>query len=193
MKKLAVLSALIIGMLAGVGVQAQTDTSKDTDIAGALLMYIPNRIVDMVDMFSLDLGFGPSAKADMRVTRAFSFGAGTGATAMALKGYNRQYGCSLDDGYDMSFAWIANENSERSHSLNNVQEYWYHSSGMPKPSERIYNWQKGARDYWAIEAGGALFVQVDFAIHPVDIADFITGFFFYDLKGDDYTLDDTSF
>lgn len=187
MKRLAVLSAFLV-TIGGIGFQAQAG-----DIVDKLVLYVPNRIVSFFDIFSADVGYGPSIKADVAVTKAFDFGAGTGATSKAIKGYNRQYGFALENGYKLSFGPITAEETEVSHSTNNVQDYWVHSKGLPDYTEKVYDIEKGARDYWAVSVGAALFVEADFAIHPIDIANFVTGFFLYDIKDNEYDLDNTKF
>lgn len=187
MKRMAFLAAVLVTM-GGFGFQAQAG-----DMVDKLVLYVPNRIVSLFDIFSVDLGYGAAAKVDVQATKALDFAAGTGATSKAVKGYNRQYGFDLEKGYKLAFGPLTAEESEVSDSVNNVQEYWYHAKGLPDYTDRLYDIENGARDYWAIGGGAAFLVEANVAIHPVDIANFVTGFFFYNIKDNEYTLDNTKF
>ncbi len=186
MKKFAMLSAIVVAM--GFGIQSQA-----FDIVDKLVLYIPNRLVEASDLFSLDLGFGPAIKADVSATKAFDFGAGVGPTSKMVKGYNRQYGFTLEKGYSLGFTCLTNQEIERSHSNNNVQNFSIDAAGLPDCTEKVYDIKKGAIDYWAVGGEVALGVDAGLYIHPVNIADFITGFFLYDLKDNDLTLDNTKY
>ncbi len=184
MKKLVALVAIVIAMTAGTVTQAS--------VRDKIVMYIPNRICDAMDMFSLSLAFGPTARGEVWCTRPFAFGAGTGILAKAAKGYNRQYGCGLESGWETSFGAVSSEQKELSHSIGSLKDYSYYSSGAPNPSEKIYNFYNGERDYWSLGmTGGLAIAEVSGEFHPVEIFDFFAGFLFIDLKGDDLTLFDT--
>jgi len=182
MKKLAVMGSLVLAMTFGAAAQAA--------VADTILLYLPNRLVDLVDMFSIELGFGPAIRGHVRFSRACDIGAGVGATAKAVKGYNRQYGAALEKGWDASFLMISAENKEREKTSRGVQKFYYYATGTPLPTEKIYDFYEGARDYFTIGADGAALVEVNFEAHLVEIADFITGWLFIDLKSDDFTGDD---
>ena len=62
----------------------------------------------------------------------------------------------------------------------------YIYSGMQMPNESIF--ADRIKDYWALEVEAAALIDVKFGLHPLNIADFITGIFFYDLLGNDYKL-----
>lgn len=163
---------------------------SNAGVADKILLYVPNRIVDFSDIITGSLSFGTAAGLDIRLTRGMDFGAGTGITARAIKGYNQQYGGAIDNYWSASFMCLSGEDTERSIASRWVKEYIYHSSGMPLPSEPIYDMYTGARDYWEIGVAVDALVGVSFEIHPVEIADFITGFFFIDIKGDDTAVED---
>ena len=184
MKRMAILSAIFVAVV-GMGFQASAG-----DFAEKAALYVPNRIVTFFDIFSFDLGWGPSIKADVQATKACDFAAGIGSTAKVIKGVNRQYGFGLEKGYKLAFGTFYKEDAAVSDSIGSVQEYWYQANdnGAPNYKEKIYDIETGARDYWAVGVGAACFVEVDFAINPIDLANFVTGFFFYDLKDNQYTF-----
>lgn len=182
MKKLVMLASLVLALTVGSGVQAS--------VGDKLLLYIPNRLVDFVDIISLSMGFGPAIRVNVHATRVISFGGGVGATAKAIKAINRQYGAGLESGWETSFMMISAESKELKDNTRGVKSFNYYSTGVPSTDEKIYEFYDGARDYWSIGvAGAAGLVELDAEFHPVEFADFFTGFLFIDLKGDDFTSD----
>jgi len=155
-----------------------------------ILLYIPNRIVDLVDMFSLTLGFGPAIGAEAQITEYCALGGEVGCTAQAVKGINRQYGFAFDNGWDASFLMVSAETRERSDSIGSVKDYYFHTTGVPVAKREPYDFHNGAKDFWAIGAKAAALVEVEFDIHPVEIADFILGWLFIDIKDDDFGRDE---
>lgn len=164
--------------------------TKADGVVDKIFLYIPNRIIDAMDIFTLNLGAGPVVRAELKATEAFQFGAGIGCTAKAIKGYNRQYGGCMENGWNAGFTCIMGEDTERKPTSRWVQQYWEVYSGCPLPSQEIYNFYTGARDYWAIGGTLGAGIEADIYIHPVEIFDFITGIFFIDIKGDDLTFED---
>ena len=61
---------------------------------------------------------------------------------------------------------------------------------MPSYKAQEYNRFEGSRDYWEIGGEGGAGLIGRAAIHPINVADFITGWFFIDLAGNDITSDD---
>lgn len=184
MKKIAFILTCVM-MLGTAGYNAKAD-----DVWSKIALYIPNRVMDALDIVTLSVGVGPVVRADVYATRAFAFGAGVGAEVMAVKGYNRQYGVCREAGYNMSFAMFNSVNLTRDGQSRLVVPFVIDEDGFPSPNERLYEFYSGARDYWAFGGSLALGLAGTLAIHPVEIADFITGIFFIDLKEDDITGED---
>ncbi len=179
MKRFLVMVALLF--IASIAVNA--------GVKDKVLLYLPNRILDATDIFSLGLGIGPAAKLELRATRACDFGGGVGAAAYAVKDYNRQYGGCLQNGYDWSFTCLGDENEQRTGSRW-VKSDWYQYTGIPSYKAQEYDRFEGSRDYWEIGGEGGAGLIGRAAIHPINIADFITGWFFIDLAGNDITSED---
>ena len=182
MKKIVMLVAMV--MMLG------TSSVVKADAGDTLLLYIPNRIVDFADMFSLTLGFGPAIGAEVQATKYLGMGGEVGPTVQMIKGINRQYGFAQQSGWDASFLMISAEQRERSESIGSVKDYYYFSTGVPTMEKSTYDFHKGARDFWAVGGELAALVEVQGYVHPVEIADFFLGLFFIDIKGDDFTADD---
>jgi hypothetical protein len=57
MKKFIALAVVVFAMTAGTASQAQ--------VLEKLALYIPNRFLDAMDMFSVSLAFGPTARGEV--------------------------------------------------------------------------------------------------------------------------------
>ena len=157
-------------------------------ITDKILMYIPNRVMDFLDIFSLKLGTGVTSTPQLRLTHAVGFGYGIGPTGSVEWSYGRRIGSSLDSGAEIFFLCDGYYNIQREFSTGTLADYWYQSSGMQWPGDPVFARDR-AYDYWALEVEVAAFADVKVAFHPVEFADFIAGIFFYDgLSEDDYTL-----
>ena len=157
-------------------------------VADKILMYIPNRVMDLLDTFSLKLGTGVTSKLQLRLTHAFGIGYGIGPTGSVEWSYGRRIGTSLDNGKEIFFISDGYYDIQREFSTGTLVDYWYQASGMQWPEDPVFSRDR-AYDYWALEVEVAAFADVKVAFHPVEFADFIAGIFFYDgISGDDYKL-----
>jgi len=182
MKKLFLTLAVVAtGLFAS---QAHSATIEER-----LVFYIPNRIIDALDTFSVALGLGPAIEARLMATRAIDVGAGIGMTAKAYKIHNRQYGLGIEEGWYWSFICVGEENFSVLESTSLVERYVETRTGFPEPIQRVYDFFEGPRDYWAFGGSLGLFLDGDLYVHPVEFADFILGFFLLDIKDDDLTYD----
>ena len=182
MKKFVTLAAIVMMMVTSSVVKAE---AGDT-----ILLYIPNRIVDFADMFSITLGFGPAIGLKAQATKYCALGGEVGPTVQMIKGINRQYGFAKQSGYDVSFLMISAERRDRVDPIGSVKKYYYYSTGVPSMEKNPYDLHKGAVDFWGVGGKIAALVELQAEIHPVEIADFVLGLFFIDIKGDDFTADD---
>ena len=116
MKKLALLSiAIIFTMCAAINSSAAAAATTDNSLSPAskveedkgshtndmvkvMLLYIPNRLIDVTDIFTMSLGVGGHGAMDVHLTRYFQLGAWHGPNYFIAKGYARQYGGGLQDG-----------------------------------------------------------------------------------------------
>ena len=177
---------LLILVLASVCVPA-----RGNEVMEKVALYIPNRLVDALDMFSFSLGVGPAVEARLMGTRFVDVGAGASLFCYKFyKHHNRQYGFGLEEGWYWSFISVGEESYSMLASTSLVDKYVENRTGIPDPATRTYDFFDGSRDYWAI--GGALgfLVDGDLYIHPMEWIDFALGFLFIDIKGDDLVFDD---
>ena len=182
MKKFAMLTVVL--MIMG------TSSVAKAGAGDTILLYIPNRIVDMMDVFSVTVGFGPAIGAELKATKYCSLGGEVGFTAQMVKGINRQYGFAVENGWNASFLMISAENRERDESIGSVKNYYYYSTGVPSIDPIPYDFHKGAKDFWGVGAKLAALIELQAEFHPVEIADFVLGWLFIDIKDDDFTADD---
>ena len=152
----------------------------------AILLYVPNRILDLNDSFTMSLGAGANAGAELTLTRYFQPGGFYGSEYYITKGYNNQYGGAYSQGWNYSFAPpLTDECRFLDDSFGSVKEFIIREEGLhiPVRTEEVYD--KKIRDFWSIGVSAGWIVSFNFEIHPVDLADFVTGLFFYDFKGND--------
>lgn len=155
-----------------------------------LTLYLPNRVMDLLDTFTINVGGGPTLHAELFATRACDVGGGIGYTFQLIKDHNRQYGWAAQNGYAGYFPMMAKEDLERRPASYFVKEFWQTAQGVPSPNDPIYDSHKGARDYW--EIGGILglfLIEAKVSIHPIEILDAVLGFFFIDIRNDDMTFE----
>ena len=178
--------AISVGMLfsASASVHAQSQWMDK------VTLYFPNRVLDILDAFSLNLGVGLTAHASLRATHAVEIGGGYSATAQMVKDYNRQYGFAQRNGYYGELGpYIATDMNRRPAFLL-AKEYWWDKDGLVTPSEEHFLPKEGVEDFW--EIGGSLglgVIEADVSIHPVEILDAVLGIFFIDISDDDMTFE----
>lgn len=157
-------------------------------IVSKVFCYVPNLIMDFLDMTSLDLKGGLYGGLGFRITNYFGLGAQYGVNAGLYKDVNRQYGIGFERGYQAQLLFLTMEDISVTDPIGTVKEYWRHGSNFPDSNAEIYAIGTGARDYWAIEVYAYALAGAKVGIHPIEVADFITGIFFYDLIDDDIKL-----
>ncbi|MBN1863834.1 MAG: hypothetical protein JW808_02920 [Victivallales bacterium] len=184
MKKLTLVISVVLMMSYANVASAQVRAGE------TILLYIPNRLMDFADMFSVTLGFGPAIGIEGQVTESLSLGGDVGPTAQMIKGINRQYGFAVQNGWNASFLMISAEERDRSQSIGSAKDYYYYSTGVPSMDKIPYDPHKGTKDFWAV--GGKLKALIDaqFYLHPIEIADFVLGWLFIDIRDDDKTPDE---
>lgn len=165
-------------------------SARGNETVEKLVLYLPNRIVDLFDLFSVNVGIGPKAQLELMCTKMVAGGFSVGTSAMLYKDCNRQYGWGIQNGWHWQLPGIMQEDMERSRTNRLVKAYWESFIGVPSPDQEIYRYHEGARDYWQIGGGGGLLVTGEVYVHPIEWVDFALGFLFIDIKDDDFTFED---
>jgi len=168
----------------------QAQSFEDINWGEKFALYLPNRILDALDTFSVTLGVGATAEARLMGTRYCDIGAGWNSISFkAYKDFNRQYGLAVEEGWYWSFIFVGEEEFRITDGTFLMDKYVECRAGVPMPTMRSYNFYTGPRDLWAI--GGALGLGLDGSvyIHPVELVDFVLGIFMVDIREDDLTFD----
>lgn len=176
-----------IGMLFGASASVQAQSHWMDKVT----LYFPNRVLDLLDAFTLNIGVGLTAHASLRATHELEIGGGFSATAQMVKDHNRQYGFARRNGYYSGIGPFVSTDMERRPAFLLAREYWWDKEGLVTPSDEIpFQPKEGAVDFW--EIGGSLglgVIEADVSIHPVEILDAVLGFFFIDISDDDLTFE----
>ena len=180
MKKIMLMLVAVIGLTV-IPVSAKAEVS----VAEKVAFYIPNLVVDAVDIFSISLGVGPVARIELMATEACRGGVRFGFAAQMVKQVNRQYGFGVRSGQQLSVIALGYEEESMFHSYGTVNAYDISLNGVPDVNDVLYDVNDGARDYWRLGGALGLLVEGELYLHPLEIADFVCGVFMYDLKGDD--------
>ncbi len=193
MKKLLLVLGVAGALFTGAAAPAaDSDDSLSRTITEKIVLYIPNRILDALDIFSVNVGVGPIVEAQMMGSRAVWGGAGCGLVWKAYKGFGRQYGFCEEQGWYWSFVTVSEENWGVTRSTSLVKKYTEMRAGFPQPDTRAYGfefpWNSGPRDYWQIGGSLGFLVDADLYIHPLEWFDLALGVFCIDFTGDDLTF-----
>jgi len=162
-----------------------------SDFEQSLVMYVPNRVMDTLDIFSLSAGLGPKAALQLRASRVVTAGGSIGGTAKLVKAYDRQYGYAVEDAdqnYAADLFFFTAEKNVTLVSSRFVDKLDIERIGAITPSDRVYDFYEGSRDYWSIGFSVALIGDVEFDLHLLEVFDLIGGIFLIDFKADDYDV-----
>ena len=179
----AVLLALAVMVLSGCACCGSSSPSqRNTGLWVA--MYPVNRVLDVLDVVSFSAGLEGGLYADVHVTRAVQLGAGAGGGGSVGWWPGRQFGVGADYVSAAAFGPYSSEKQGYTRAgTAGVTDGTYLQDGLNTPTDTVH---RKHRDYWAIGARViAGIVGAEINVHPVEIADLVTGFFFVDFQGDD--------
>jgi hypothetical protein len=167
MKRL-LMAFLVLGALAVVpgvaGAEEQAATHPSHGVLHKVVMYIPNRVLDVLDIVRLRVRVGPGIAAGARATEVASAFVGAYDTVyVGLPGPRNRPEVKSPIGFE---------------SRTGVQASVLDATTSVGPGP----------DYSTTEIGAgvqAAIIGVDVGIDPVEIADLLAGFFFLDLRNDD--------
>ncbi|RKY20419.1 MAG: hypothetical protein DRQ55_07735 [Planctomycetota bacterium] len=149
-----------------------------------VLMWLPDRVMDLFDVVSFDLGLGAGLGVDAHLTRAAQLGAEAGAS-MGL-GWHGQRSLGLrmhhskqvaagpwGQGFVSGFDQGTGDRRMGGASFDGAEH---------QPELLLYQeW----RDYWAVGARGQLLISAELDLHPVQLWDFLAGIVGFDPLNDD--------
>ncbi|HCE42385.1 MAG TPA: hypothetical protein DET40_02410 [Lentisphaeria bacterium] len=154
-------------------------------IAKTVVMYLPNRIIDILDIVTMDVGAGASFGAEARITRWLQFGGMTIDRYFVGKNCSRQFGGGYEAGWNYEMFCLDAEAKYVDYTFGSMNKYVVKRKpfGLADLGENTF---EKSRDFWEIGANAGWMVSMGVAIHPVEIADFLAGLVLIDLKKDDY-------
>lgn len=143
-----------------------------------------NRMLDFCDIMSVNVGFGPALHAEVHVTNAMRFGMGGAYLASVGSGEApRQFGFFARGAAEVSAGPMQAGMAHYEPYLATGSEFDESYMGLSKPSNQLYRKQ---RDYWSVGFSfGFLLVGAQVEFHPVQLVDFMAGWFMMDPLQDD--------
>jgi hypothetical protein len=151
-----------------------------------LLLYIPNRIVDATDIITFNMNVGDGFWAEMQMTRFAQMGGSYSEGYFMTKAYSRQFGFGHKDTKRFGLVYLENDVTLVNETSGSVNEYMIFFPHFAVADHNLAPFQDEDVDFW--KAGGNIgwFIGVGFGIHPIEIADFITGIIGLDISEDDF-------
>ncbi|MCP3968620.1 MAG: hypothetical protein GY750_20085 [Lentisphaerae bacterium] len=154
-------------------------------IAKTVVFYLPNRLMDAADIISMEGGFGGVFALEMQATRYLQVGGAHGSSYFLAKSFDRQYGGGYRDTSRFGFICWDRDVTYVSETFGSVREYIIDSPQFCVADYRLDAFRDNEVDFWAVGVHLGWLFELGVAVHPVEIADFITGIFCVDLRGDD--------
>lgn len=146
-----------------------------------LLWYFPDRFMDLLDCFTLELGANEIG-AEVYATRLVDIGANIGYPITIGWTQGRKYGIFTTKGWQADFFNLSAYELYRSSLCGNYNESRDSYTGFAT----IENCRKFDNDPCAIGGKVAVYLSVKFQVHPVEIADFLCGLVLIDFQDDDF-------
>lgn len=149
-----------------------------------VLWYLPDRIMDAIDMISLSLDVGAQIGVGVWATRAIQGVAYVGSTVGLGYFQKRNIGAKLESSFDLAIGPVGGTALYGMRAGTGGMDQvatglWFH-----KPSEKLY---QEYRDYWGIGFKfGLVYLGGEGEYHPVEIYDFLLGLATIDPLGDDF-------
>ncbi|WP_372364624.1 hypothetical protein [Candidatus Uabimicrobium sp. HlEnr_7] len=150
----------------------------------AIATYIPNRVLDILDILKLHVGFGIGVGVNITMTEYGALGAqvSAGETTIGLDRRHPGARAGIRDGAEI-FAVEVGATAEVYTSTGGTRAIAHANAGLKSPTDDIY---QTSRDFWEVGAQVQLApITVDVGFHPVEMLDFIGGIFFLDFLNDD--------
>ena len=155
--------------------------AKQRSTGSQILWYLPNRLVDLLDCFTFEVG-GGEYSLDLQFTRFATFGGNIGYSGMLGWSANRQLGLYTQRIWNADFLNLNISETNRKSILGNYVKIYSSKKGAVSIENMI---DEGAFDPFAIGARIGCYFTVNFLFHPVEFADFLAGWFLVDFREDD--------
>jgi hypothetical protein len=150
-----------------------------------LLLYLPDRLADLLDTVSFEAHFGPGSYLKAHVTRAAQLGGGVRAVA-GLGTYSARslLGVSARSSAEFSVLPLSvGAAAEGTASAAGVRSGAQLLKGLQQPTDLYY---QDFADYWSVGAEATIgLVGVVLGLHPLQVGDFVAGIVGVDFLDDD--------
>jgi hypothetical protein len=168
-----------------VGDRAST-TNSMTRFGHQALYYIPNLLMDALDIVDMTIGLGSQFSAEVHLTYACQMGGWNGGDYFIGKGCNRQFGGGYLNGSIFGLLLASNANIIGEESYGTYKDFIMISPGFSPLSWNEDAFRDGDLDYFAIGGRVGWLFNVSFDIHLIEVADLVCGVVMYDFKEDDF-------
>lgn len=168
------------------GMNTRLRVEERSSIVKKILWYIPDRILDLFDIFDIWIHIGPQIGFRAKGTSVFQATWYHGNTTSFGFGNKKQWGVKVEEMNSFTIFPLG------VHSVSNAKvgsggfQYAEDTIYLHSPKDSLY---QEYEDYWGFHGqGGVLLIGVEFQFHPLELLDFVSGFFFWDMLGDDVGL-----
>lgn len=151
-----------------------------------LLLYIPNRIVDATDIITFNVNAGDGFWAEMQATRFAQMGGSYSEGYFIAKAYSRQFGFGHKDTKRFGFFYWEHDITIVDETIGSVNEYTIYFPHFAIADHNLAAFMDEDVDFWKVGGNIGWFIGVGFGIHPIEVADFITGIIGIDISKDDF-------
>ncbi len=165
-------------------IKAEGERSFWSQLGRDILLYIPNRIIDITDLFSIRADAGAPIALKVKVTDMFQLGGTSSSTYFIEKGYNRQCGAGYMDGSTFGLICFDYLDTTISEGTGTVENFTLSKEfGMVDPSLSAY--KDNYTDFYEIGVDVDFVLGLGIKIHLRELPDMLAGIFFFDPTGDD--------
>ncbi len=168
------------------GMNRRPRTRVERSVPERIALYPIDRLADLVDLVSFDVGVALGGAIRLHVTRAFQGGFGmgwqygVGLVQPRILGVQQEVEIGVAA---LNYAQFR-VSGRRSGMTGPVATGSADTTGASTPDGGLY---QDYRDYWSVGAGVRVgVVGANLAVHPVQLLDFLLGFVLIDIGNDDY-------
>lgn len=168
------------------GIGFSKRSPEDSGFFERLAWYIPDRILDLLDIFSLNIMIGPQIGVSAWTTRASQTTLYAGRTVSFGWSQKRNLGISEESSAEYTIAGFGGAaiHGRRIGTGRRAYAGTWNGFFIHMPNNPLY---VNYRDYWSLGAkAGVALAGAEVEFHYAEFADFIAGFFFVDFMGDDF-------
>lgn len=159
--------------------------ATERSIPAEILLYLPDRVLDLLDLVSFDVHVGPGLYANLHATRALQLGAGLRSTAGLGWHDHRSLGLLARSESGLALGPLgAQTYAGTLVGTSGVRSTADGLAPLYGPGDAVY---QELQDYWAVGSSVTLgLVGVDLELHPVELVDLLLGLAAVDLLHDDF-------